>query len=85
MEQWETKRKMRRERSRGQGVKEGIERKSCEGRDGTGHTATDPLLYDRTWHMLHCSEPSLVLEKAESEGGERAGAAFLNLTLKEQG
>lgn len=49
------------------------------------HTATDPLLYDITWHMLHCWEPSPVLEKAESEGGEGAGTAFLTLILKEQG
>lgn len=45
--------------------KEVMERRSCEGRDETEHTSTDPLLYDITWRMLHCSEPSLGLEKAE--------------------
>lgn len=78
LEQWETERGKLGEREVGvKAEEEGIERGSCKGRDGTGHPATDPLLYDIIWRMLHCSEPSLVPEKAESESGEGAGTAFL--------
>lgn len=63
LEQWETKREKLGERKVGvKAEKKGMERRSCEGRDGTEHTSTDPLLYDITWRMLYCLEPSLVLE-----------------------
>lgn len=56
--------------------KEGMKRRSCEGRDGTEHTSTDPLLYDISWLMLHYLEPSLILEKAERRVERRPEQPF---------
>lgn len=69
---------MRRERSGGQGVKEGIERKSCEG-------TLPQTPFFMISHGVCSTTQSLVLEKAEGEDGDGAGTAFLILTLKEQG